>query len=228
MRNPTLSVPSIMDLLEGFCPDAGIADSPRFLPGSQYHIVWQARESVRESLFGSDDDYQTLQSIKEELQRIDPETYFDFEFDRDGHYEKCFCIPGAFQRAAPYCAPIVSFDASHMKPLGKRAGVGCVYIFTLKDANNNVHTCVGHTGRERIVNWKWFLKPMFKLVITPNKMALISDEHTSICPAIAKADDSFEKWSVLEHILMKMRWKLKQTNDIIIDQKWWSGMSKVV
>ncbi|MBT5637957.1 MAG: SWIM zinc finger family protein [Candidatus Peribacter sp.] len=194
-RNPCLSCTAIMDALEGFCPEMGIADSPRFLPGDQYKIVWRARELVRELHFGSDDDYQKLESIQQELQSIDPQTYFNFEFDRDGHYEKCFCIPGAFQRAAPFCAPIVSFDASHMKPLGRRAAVGFLYLFTLKDANGNVHVCVGHSGRETIENWKWFLKPMFDLVITPNKMALISDEHTSICPAIAEVDDSFAKWS---------------------------------
>jgi hypothetical protein len=54
---------------------------------------------------------------------------------------------------------------------------------------------VGHSGRETIENWKCFLKPMFDLAITSNKMALISGEHTSICPTIAKVDDSFAKWS---------------------------------
>ncbi len=56
----------------------------------------------------------------------------------------------------------------------------------MKDSNMNVHTCVGHSGRENTLTWKWFLEPIFNLLVTPNKMALISDEHKSICPAIAK------------------------------------------
>ena len=28
---------------------------------------------------------------------------------------------------------------------------GGLYIFTMKDANNNVHTCTGHSGRETII-----------------------------------------------------------------------------
>jgi len=193
--NPALSVPAIMDALEGFYPSLGIADLPRFLPSDQYHIVWHTCELVRELHFGSNYDYQKLESIQQELQSIDPQTYLNFEFDRDGHYEKCFCIRGAFQRAASFCAPIVNFDASHMKPLGKLAAVGFLYLFTLKDTNNNAHICMDHSGRETIEKWKWFLKPMFNLVISPNKMALISDEHTLICPAIAEVDDSFAKWS---------------------------------
>ena len=72
---------------------------------------------------------------------------------------------------------------------------GGLYIFTMKDANNNVHTCTGHSGRETIITWKWFLDPIFRLIVKPNNMALISDEHTSICPAIAAVDPSFTKWS---------------------------------
>ena len=39
------------------------------------------------------------------------------------------------------------------------------------------------------------LQQIFDLVVTPNNTALISDEHYSICPAIATVDETFSKWS---------------------------------
>ena len=194
-RNPNLEVPQIMDVLESFMPELGIHDSPRFLPDNHYQEVYRAREIVREKVFGTDTDFQKLESIKTEFESLDKDNYFSFKCNDDNEYESSFLISGTFIRAAKYCAPVVSFDASHMKQLGSRRALGKMYLFTMKDRNNYVHVCVGHAGREETLSWKWFLKPLFEKVVTPNRMALISDEHSSICPAIASVDNTFTKWS---------------------------------
>ena len=80
--------------------------------------------------------------------------------------------------------PVVVVIAQMQQALGK------MYVFTLKDGNN-IHVAIGHGRQETKETWRYHLEPLFDQIITPNSMSIISDEHVSICPAIALCDAMF-------------------------------------
>ena len=191
-RNPLVKVPELMAIIESFITplikECGLAKG-------HYNLVHRAREIVRKREHGETTDFQLLTSLKSIMSEIDLQTHFTFEVNENREYQSMLLIPGQFIRAALFCAPVLSMDAAFMKPLGTRSALGKMYVFSTKDGNNNIHLSIGHGGQETTDTWASMLKPLFDLVIHPHKMSLISDEHASICPAIARCDDTFTKWT---------------------------------
>jgi hypothetical protein len=123
-----------------------------------YSVVWDGRKKALEQLQGKwDDSFENIFSFKAEVEKTNPESLVDIEFEQVGkkkRFTRMFvalkaCVDGFLNG----CRPFLGVDSTHLT--GKLKGQ--LASATAIDGHNWMFpVCYGVFGSETTENLKWF------------------------------------------------------------------------
>ncbi|KAL5553628.1 hypothetical protein UlMin_041029 [Ulmus minor] len=160
-----------------------------------YSVAWKGHECVYENLrLGTpEQSYKLLPAYLHMLMQTNPGSVVNLEVTDGNKFQYLFIAFAASIQGFPYCRPVISTNATHLK--GKYIGVLFTTVF--HDANQHIFPlAIGVGDSENDAAWTWFLKR-------------VKDVHRSISSVVAEAFPRAFHGICIYHLLNNLKTKFK-------------------
>jgi hypothetical protein len=153
-----------------------------------YYVVWDGRNMALEQLKGKwDDSFEHAFSFKAEVERTNPGSLVDIEYEQVGEkkrFTRMFvalkaCVDGFLNG----CRPFLGVDSTHLTGKWK----GQLASATAIDGHNWMFpVCYGVFESETSANWAWFFSRLQQAIGSPPGLVISTDAGKGIDSAVTK------------------------------------------
>ncbi|WVZ64280.1 hypothetical protein U9M48_013826 [Paspalum notatum var. saurae] len=173
-----------------------------------YWVVWDGRNMALEQLKGKwDDSFEHVFSFKAEVEKTNPGSLVDIEFEQVGkkmRFTRMFvalkaCVDGFLDG----CRPFLGVDSTHLTGKWK----GQLASATAIDGNNWMFpVCYAVFGSETTENWSWFFSRLHQAIGSPPGLVISTDAGKGIYSAVTQVfKNGVEHRECMRHLVANFK-----------------------